>query len=98
MVIDSVFNIGDTAWTMIGNKPTECQVTGFIFDSGVIGCDGNSKGIFTDSFYKETTVKYYVIKKSKVTNGDYDRIDVEKKQYYIRDLFPSKVELVNSLL
>lgn len=98
MVIDSFFDVGDTVWVMMENKPTECEVTGLEFNSGVIGCDGRTRSILNESFYIDTTVKYYIVRKSKIVNGSYSRNQVESYPFYKRDLFASKELCVKSLL
>lgn len=98
MVIDSIFNVGDTVWAMIDNKPTECEVAGIAFDSGVIGCDGNTRSVFGESFYQDTTCKYYIVKKSKFDKeGKWQRWDVEKYPKVKKFIFASKEECVMSL-
>ena len=98
MVIDSFFDVGDTVWVMMENKPTECEVTGLKFDSDVIGCDGRTRSILNESFYIDTTVKYYIVRKSEIVNGSYHRYQVESYPFYKRDLFASKELCVKSLL
>ena len=99
MVIDSVFNVGDTVWTMMDNMPTECVITGIKFDSGVYGCDGVSRSLLSEQFYLETTVKYYIIKKRNLnSDGGYERYNVERYPVRIKNIFASKEECVRSLL
>ena len=99
MIIDSKFEIGDMVWVMLDNHPVECMITGMEFNSGVIGCNGTTMSIFGESFYQETTVKYYIIRKTKLKeDGKYERIYVEKIPKTITHIFATKKDLVMSLL
>ena len=69
MVVDSIYNIGDTVWAMRNNYPTEFIIAGLKFDSGVIGSDGynNFKWSKQDQeIIIETVVKYYLVPKIKI--------------------------------
>lgn len=69
MVVDSIYNIGDTVWAMRSNYPTEFIVAGIKFDSDIIGSDRYSTICYNNESIKnvaETIVKYYLIEKSKV--------------------------------
>lgn len=98
MVVDSIFNVGDTVWVMIDNKPTECEVAGIVFDC-LIGCNGNICSILSESFYQDTICKYYIVKKSMFNKeGKWQRWDVEKYPKVKKFVFASKEECVMSLL
>lgn len=102
MIVDSIYHVGDTVWAMKNNRPIEFIIARFIFDSGLIGCDGNSNLGSSKEDEKsraKTTVKYYLAEKSKVgSDGTFSRYSVESTLYYLRDIFSSKEALVYSLL
>lgn len=102
MIVDSIYRVGDTVWAMKDNCPTEFIIVGFIFKSGLIGCDGRSNLGFSEEVEKaraETTVKYYLVRKSSVgLDGTFSRYSVEGIPYYLRNIFSSKEALVYSLL
>lgn len=102
MIVDSIYHVGDTVWAMKDNRPTEFIIAGFVFDSSLIGCDGNANLGFGEEVEKsraETTVKYYLVRKSSVgLDGTFSRYCVESNPYYLRDIFSSKEALVYSLL
>lgn len=69
MIVDSIYHVGDIVWAMKNNRPTEFMITGFIFDSSLIGCDGTT--MFGCSIEKEElaakrSVKYYLIEIDKL--------------------------------
>lgn len=102
MIVDSIYHVGDTVWAMKDNRPTEFIIAGFIFESNLIGCDGNVSLGSSEEVEKsraETTVKYYLVRKFNVElDGTFSSYCVEPIPYYLRSIFSSKEALVYSLL
>lgn len=102
MIVDSIYHVGDAVWAMKNNRPIEFIIAGFVFDSGLIGCDGKSNLVYNregEESKAKITVKYYLVEKSNVgSDGTFSRYSVEPTSYYLRDIFSSKKALVYSLL
>lgn len=89
MIVDSIYNVGDTVWAMRDNYPTEFIIAGLKFDSGVIGSDryNNSEWSKQDQeIIMETTVKYYLVPKIKVNLANLKKFK-EGKTVFQSDLF-----------
>lgn len=69
MIVDSIYHVGDIVWAMKNNRPTEFVVSGFIFDSSLIGCDGTNMAGYSiekEKSVAKTSVKYYLIETNKL--------------------------------
>lgn len=89
MVVDSIYNIGDTVWAMRNNYPTEFIIAGLKFDSGVIGSDGYNNFEWSKQDQEiiiEATVKYYLVPKIKVNLANLKKFK-EGKTVFHSDLF-----------
>ena len=79
MIVDSIYHVGDIVWAMKNNRPTEFMISGFVFDSSLIGCDGRSMAGYSIEKEKsaaKTSVKYYLIETDKLF------IDINKSVIY----------------
>ena len=69
MIVDSIYHVGDIVWAMKNNLPTEFMISGFVFESSLIGCDGRSMAGYSIEKEKsaaKTSVKYYLIETDKL--------------------------------
>jgi hypothetical protein len=69
MIVDSIYHVGDIVWAMKNNRPTEFMISGFVFDSSLIGCDGTimtGYSIEKEKSASKTSVKYYLIETNKL--------------------------------
>lgn len=69
MIVDSIYHVGDIVWAMKNNRPTEFMISGFVFDSSLIGCNGRSMAGYSiekEKSASKISVKYYLIETNKL--------------------------------